>query len=57
MSLSGVFQRASALSTTVFDPSATMVETKAEALSNQLPPSATGGGGAASWRTFVGAGI
>ena len=57
ISRGGAFQRASALSTTVLDPSATMVETKAEALSNQLPPSAAGGGGAVSWSNFVGAGV
>ena len=54
ISCGDVFQSASALSTTVLDPSSTMVETKAVAVSNQFPPSSSGsGGGAASWRRPV----
>jgi hypothetical protein len=52
-----VLHNASALSTTVLEPSATMEETKAEALLNQLPPSAAGGGGIATPRSPVGAGV
>jgi len=51
-----VFHSASALSTMVLDPSATMDETKAVASSSQLPTPAAGQGGAASWRRAVGAG-
>jgi len=49
-----VCHSASALWTTVLDPSSTMEETKAVALSSQFPPvSSGGGGGAASWRRPV----
>ena len=50
------FHSASALSTTVLDPSATMDETKAVASSSQLPTSVAGEGGATSWRRAVVAG-